>query len=202
MDNGGSADGEENIASSAGVKRARGFFFGHRFAEPDDVRPEEGAAARAAWGNFVRLGPGFHDHVFVETFGARNVAVQFNYVAAAGTAMEVIHVLRDESKGGGTLLPFDESDVGRVWFGFGDEFAPPRVPFPNQSRFAAEGGWGGELLRLEVRPKTGLRIAKRRDAAFSGDARAGENGDALGDAETVEEIGREGHWGVSLASLK
>jgi len=108
--------------------------------------------------------------------------------------MEVIHILRDESEGGDALLPFDESDVGRVWIGFGDEFSAPCVPFPDEARFAAEGGGGGEFLRFEFRPKAGLRIAKRRHTAFSGDARAGENGDALRDAEALEKFGREGHW--------
>ena len=148
----------------------------------------------AVRGNFVCGRPAFHNHVFVETFCARDVAVQFDDVAAAGAAMEVIHVLRDESEGGGAFLPFDEREVGRVWIGLGDKFAPPCVPFPNETRFAVEGGWSGEFLRFEFRPKAGLRIAKCRDAAFRGDARAGEDGDALGSHQTSEQFGREGHW--------
>jgi hypothetical protein len=141
----------------------------------------------------------FHNDIFVEAFCPRDVAVQFDDVAAAGAAMEVIHVLRDESEGGGAFLPFDERDVRRVWIGFGDKFAPPRVPFPNETRFAAEGGWSGEVLRFEFCPKAGLRIAKCRHAAFSGDARTREEDDALCATEALKKFGRESHWrGITL----
>ena len=202
MDDSGRANRKENIASSAGGEGACGFLFGHRFPEPDDVGSEEAVTTRTPGRHIVCFRPVRDDDPFVETFCARDIAMQFNHVAAAGAAMEVVHVLRDESEGRDTLLPFDEGYVGWIGFGFCDEFAPPCVPFPDEARFTAEGGWRGEFLRFEFRPKAGLRIAKRRDAALGRNTCTGKNGDALRGAEAVKKLGREGHWGVSASSLK
>lgn len=119
--------------------------------------------------------------------------MEFDDVAAAGALVEAVHVLGDERELREEFFHFDQSEVGGIWFGIGDEFAPPFVPFPDEAGISPEGARRGEVFGAIFGPKAGLGIAKSGDAAFGGDARASENNDTFGGGEALEQIGWNRH---------
>ena len=91
----GGADGEKQVALAAGAEGELRFNFGHRFLEPYDIGPQQSAATRAFRRDIGGLRPFGDDRVLGKTFGALNIAVEFDDIAAAGALVKAIDVLGD-----------------------------------------------------------------------------------------------------------
>jgi hypothetical protein len=115
--------------------------------------------------------------------------VQLDHAGTAGRAVQAVDVLRDQPKID-AALDRSERAMTRVRSGLADQFAPPRVPVPDEFRIARERRRRRELLRIVFRPEPGLRIAKRRHAGFGGNARAGQRGDHARTAQARDELVR------------
>jgi hypothetical protein len=197
MNHGGGPDGEKQVALAADAEGEFRFHLGHRLLEPDDIRTQQAAAARAFGRDIGSVGPFGDDGIFGETFGALNIAVEFDDVAAAGALVEAVHVLGNEGKAGQALFHFDEREVGGIGPGGGDEFAAPVIPFPDEAGVFEESAGSGELLGLESRPQAGLGVAKRGDAALRRNAGAGQDHDGFCAGKAFDELQRKGH-GVKI----
>jgi len=107
---------------------------------------------------------------------ATDVAVQFDQLAAPGATMQVIDVLCDQQAVRDASLDFDQGVVRRIRLHFRNELSAPRIPIPDELGVNRKRGRCRKLQRIESRPQTGLRIAKRRHSGLGGDARPGQHG--------------------------
>src|SRR5438105_12681977 len=92
----GSAEGEEHVARLARGEGAVDGIRRQHFTEPDDVRSQASAAARATRRRFIGLLPGWDHNTLLETFHAGDVPVEFDHITAARALMQAIDVWRDE----------------------------------------------------------------------------------------------------------
>ncbi|KAG1534194.1 hypothetical protein G6F50_015622 [Rhizopus delemar] len=106
-------------------------------------------------------------------------AVQVRYLRAAGTLVQVVHVLRDDDQFGHVARQRRNGAVRGVRFGAQRLCAAPFIPAPDHIGMRAERFGCGQCLRIKARPQTGQGIAEGGDAAFRGNPGAGEDDDAL-----------------------
>jgi hypothetical protein len=105
--------------------------------------------------------------------------------------MESVDILGDEIEFGDVTFEFDQSEMARIGMDGADAFAPPGVPIPDELGISQKRLPSCEVFGLEVGPEAGLSIPKCGNAAFGGDPRAGEDGDAPGLPQGSEERGRK-----------
>ena len=81
-------------------------------------------------------------------------------------------------------------------------FVPsPCVPFPDEFGVSPEGVGGGKFAGVVLCPQAGLGFAEGGDAAFGGDTYPGQNGDARGVAQGMNEFGWEVHLKHKVAKI-
>ena len=144
---------------------------GQRLAEPDHGGPRQSAA--------LAMGRKFGQrHAPVGPIGAAggalhppDIAVELEDFAAACAVVQAIDVLRDEGEARLALFEFHQGAVGGVGLRFGDDLAPPVVPFPHQFRIPGERFGVGEFFGLVIFPQS-AGAAKRRHAALRRNPRA------------------------------
>ena len=107
-------DGEKDFAGRGGGRSQLHLPFRYGFLEPHDVRAQQAAAVRALGRDIARVRPRCHDFVFVETFRARDVAVEFDDAPAAGTMMQAVHVLGYEVELREEFFHFHQREVGGI----------------------------------------------------------------------------------------
>lgn len=150
-------------------------------AEPDDVRADA-AAAEAAGGEIGRglVGVPIREGVAAElAAGLEEVAVHVVHTVGAGALVEIVDVLgtKEEAVSQG-LLQVGEGEVGRVGLGGEGIAAAHGVEAPDEFGVGLPGLGGCDLLDAVAVPKA-ARAAKGCEAAFGGDAGAGEDEEAV-----------------------
>ena len=109
-----------------------------------------------------------------ETLWGHQTAMQVHDALAAGALMQVVDVLRDHGDLASAASQAGDRVVRGIGLGLQHLLATPQVPAPDQGRVRAKGLGRFQALRIVASPQAGQLIAERRDAAFSGDPRAGE----------------------------
>src|SRR3984957_16491211 len=111
---------------------------------------------------------------------------------AAGTLVQVVDVLRDDTDLG-MVLPGRDGAVPVIGFDGADQVVPPQIPSPDPLGIALPALNAGQLVGIELGPQPVLVVAERRHAALRGDSRAGQHRDThltkiagLRDTEQVE----------------
>lgn len=103
--------------------------------------------------------------------------MQVDNAPAAGALMQVIDVLRDHRDLASAASQADDGVVRGIGLGLQHLLASPQVPAPDQCWILAKGLCRFQALWIVACPQSGQVITERRDAAFSGDPRAGEHYD-------------------------
>ena len=96
----------------------------------------------------------------------------------ARASMQPVDILRDQFEGFEASLRRSQGNVPGIRLRRSDQTAPPRVPAPYQRWIRTKAILGRKLHRIEFRPQSVCCIAKRWNAAFGGDTRAGKDRDA------------------------
>src|SRR5208283_4773694 len=107
-----------------------------------------------------------------------DIAVELEDSPAARAVVQTIHVLGDEGKPRFAGFQLRQGEVRRVGRGLGDQLTPPVVPLPHQARVARKSFGRGQIFGPVILPQAGVpsgSAAKSGDAAFRGNARAGEH---------------------------
>ncbi len=132
---------------------------GNRFAEPDDVGPQQLAATRAFRQAGERERRTSGDRSFGGAAVAQDVAVVFDDARAARTLVQSVDVLRDQRQSRHRAGQLDQRPVTRVRFDLAHEFTTPFVPFPDAlaDRGRTLRAWPG--LRAGTLPRA--RSARR-----------------------------------------
>ena len=124
--------------------------------------------------------------------------MELHHAFGAGARVEAVHVLRRQEEvaaaRGDDLLQLRERVVAGVRLHVLHYGAAVGVPALHERRVFEEGADVRQLFGLEPLPEP-VGVAERRHAALGGDAGAGEDADAPGVAEAVDEAGGEVHSG-------
>jgi hypothetical protein len=118
----------------------------------------------------------------LETAHYPDAAMQAQDVLTPRTFMQTVHVLRDEREAWGAPGKRNQRAMAGVRLRFGDNCAPPVVPFPHEFRISRECAGRGKLFRSEVAPQATCS-AERRYPAFGGDSGSGQYRKSLGDGD-------------------
>ena len=175
----GSADRQEDRASVEGSINLIEIV--GNFTEPANV----GANLRAAFA--TRNGGGWLVELRViegrtgAGFAARfeKFAVHVKHTGRAGELVEIVDVLGAEEEPVESVLECGDGLVGRIGLGVGGVAAAHGVEVPDELGIAAPGGGRGDIFEAVVAPEA-IGVAEGGDAAFGGDASAGEQEEAVG----------------------
>src|SRR5436190_445354 len=139
MHEGRGANGEKQVARTAHGERAL-----------DGVGWQSSAAAWTPRWHIAAFLPFVDDLVLCKTFCATDIAVKFDNIATAGALVEAVHVLGDQSEAWQTAFEFHQRVVTGVGQDFGDQLAPPGIPFPDEFWVALKRFRRGQVLGSEI----------------------------------------------------
>ena len=109
---------------------------GNCFAKPHDTRAQVAAAVGTHRDvcRFITQVQG----AIRKTTVIKKVAVELNNLRAAGSPVQIVHVLSDQGQSWYKIGEFCNREVTRVWIGLRDIVAPPAIPAPDQFRVCEE----------------------------------------------------------------
>ena len=110
--------------------------------------------------------------------------------AAAGTAVQIIDVLRDHGEPGEEGFHSGEGLVTRIRPDVSYDRPPVRIPFPDKGRIPHKGFHARQLFRLEFAPDP-IGTPERGDTALRRNAGAGERHYLVGLQQAIQEIAGE-----------
>ena len=121
--------------------------------------------------------------------GFVDVSVNFQHVRAACFGMQRVYILRNQQEF--RVMAFHRRNrvMRGIRLGVAVFLFAINVPFPHTFRIALKSLRRGEIFKIKAAPRA-IRPAKRRDAAFGGDARAGNHRDGRGVAQFSNGIGK------------
>jgi hypothetical protein len=158
--------------------------------EPDHVRTQRCAAAGAGRGQpRARVVPGRRRRAVARAAGASQVAVQLDDVRGAGALVQAVDVERHDEAAGNVPREIGQGDVAGVGQDIRKQFAPPRVPIPDELGIAGKRRGCRELERIEAGPHPRPRRRQRGDAGLGGKPAAGQRDDRARAAQFPDQGG-------------
>ncbi len=173
------ADDQQHLARADGGHASVKVVRVERFPEPDDMRAQQSAARGAEGEQRGRHSPVLLNLPALRAADLPDVAVNLGEFSGAGGGMQPVHVLRDQPETLNPLFQLNQRMMSGVGALGGDEFAPPVVPFPDETGIAREGLRRCQLFGPVVPPEP-VGAAKRRHAAVRRDAGSRQDGDRAG----------------------